>query len=132
MFYLFSIHKSYNVFPIFFIAFSVPCFIILPFSYKLSKKSFGKSREISEHEEKEKNIDKVCLDLAKAFRVKEKEGKNLNPLEFEALYAENGISFSFWVLKIMMKFDKCKKIFIKVINCIVSFCNLTYCTKIKI
>ena len=29
----------------------------------------------------------------------------------------------------MMKFDKCENYFIKVINCIVSFCNLTYRTK---
>ena len=54
----------------------------------LLKKSFGKSREISELEEKEKNIIYVCLQLAKAFRLKEKEGKSLNPLEVEALYGE--------------------------------------------
>ena len=54
----------------------------------LLKKSFGKSREISELEEKEKNIVYVCLQLAKAFRLKEKEGKSLNHLEIEALYGE--------------------------------------------
>jgi len=54
----------------------------------LLKKSFGKSREFSELEEKEKNIVKVCLKLAKAFRLKEKEGKSLNSLEVEALYGE--------------------------------------------
>ena len=54
----------------------------------LLKKSFGKSREISELEEKEKNIIRVCLDLAKAFRLKEKEGKSLNHLEVEAMYGE--------------------------------------------
>ena len=35
----------------------------------LLKKSFGKPREISELEEKEKNIVYVCLELAKAFRL---------------------------------------------------------------
>ena len=54
----------------------------------LLKKSFGKSREISELEEKEKNIIYVCLQLAKAFRLKEKEGKSLNHLEVEAMYGE--------------------------------------------
>ena len=54
----------------------------------LLKKLFGKSREFSELEEKEKNIVSVCLELAKAFRLKDKEGKSLNPLEVEALYGE--------------------------------------------
>ena len=30
----------------------------------------------------------MCLELAKVFRLKEKEGKSLNPLEVEALYGE--------------------------------------------
>ena len=30
----------------------------------------------------------MCLELAKAFRLKDKEGKSLNPLEVEALYGE--------------------------------------------
>ena len=41
----------------------------------LLKKLYGKPREMSELEEKEKNIINVCLEQAKAFRRKEKDGK---------------------------------------------------------